>query len=107
MERKVTLECYAAFSKFKDGHYPAYKRKPDTEDGYWLLWSRFNMQTSFNTKEAAMHVINDWKNDGITEYKVVHQVQEITETDILFGNVENNKDLWKALDAECETENLG
>ena len=90
MERKVTLEYYAAFAKFKDGHYPAFKHEPNTEDGYWLLWSRFNMQTRFNTKEGALHVINDWKNDGITEYKVVHKVQEITETDILFGNVEKD-----------------
>lgn len=92
MERKVTLECYAAFAKFKDGHYPAYKHKPDTEDGYWMLWSRFNMQTIFKTKEAAMHVINDWKNDGITDYKVVHQIQEIMENDILFGNVYKDKE---------------
>ena len=85
MDRKLTLEHYALFARFRDGKHPSYKIKPDTDDGYWQLWSKFNCKTTFDTMDAALNILADWSGDGISEYKIVKQVLDITETDIETG----------------------
>lgn len=92
MERKVTLECYSLLGKFKDDFHYGFRRKPDTDDGYWVLWSKYNGTQRFHTKDGALSILNDWIKDGLTEYKVVHQIQEVIETDILFGKVDDKQE---------------
>lgn len=90
MDRKVTLEHYALFARFRDGKYPSlYKIKPDTDDGYWQLWSKFNFKTTFDTRDAAFNILADWSGDGVSEYKIIKQVWDITETDIETGMVKH------------------
>jgi hypothetical protein len=90
MERKVTLEHYALFARFEDGKRPSYNFKtPDTRDGFYQLWSKFNSKTTFDTRDDAFNILADWSRDGVSEYKIVKQVWDITETDIETGMVKH------------------
>jgi hypothetical protein len=90
MDRKLTLEHYALFARFRDGKHPSYKIKPDTDDGYWQLWSKFNCKNTFDTRDDAFNLLADWSRDGVSEYKIVKQVWYITETDIDTGMVKHS-----------------
>ncbi len=89
MERKVTLEHYALFAKFEDDKRPCNIKKTPTEDGFYQLWSKFNCKTTFDTRDDAFNLLADWSRDGVTEYKIVKQVWDITETDIETGMVKH------------------
>ena len=89
MERKVTIEHYALFAKFEDGKRPSNVRKAATKDGFYQLWSKFNCRTTFDTRDDAFNILADWSRDGVSEYKIVKQVWDITETDIETGMVKH------------------
>ena len=74
----ITMERFTLWGRFKDNRAPA-QWSEKSADGFYKLYDRYNNEDKWGVERDIPAVIEDWKSDGLIEWKIYRLKQTVTE----------------------------